>query len=154
MTRLALVLATWFGCGYWPKGPGTAGSLGAIAVTLLLSRGGGWTPRESAIAVAILFLPAVWASHRVARHLGGKDPQIVVIDEVAGQWMAFTGLQIWSWKSVLAAFVLFRLFDIWKPPPVRDAESLPGGWGIVADDIVAGLYASLVLWALGWFNFL
>jgi len=154
MNKVALALATWFGCGYFPKGPGTVGSLGAIAVALLLSRGAGWSPVACGVAVAVLFFPAVWASQRVARLSGREDPQIVVVDEVAGQWMAFTGVSAWNWKSILAAFVLFRLFDIWKPSPVREAEKLPGGWGIMADDVVAGLYASLVLWALGWFNFL
>ena len=62
------------------------------------------------------------------------------------------GLRVFNWKSWLAAFVLFRLFDIWKPSPVRQLEALPGGWGIVADDLMAGVYAALVLFAAGWFN--
>jgi hypothetical protein len=96
-----------------------------------------------------------------ARHLGGgrngpaggmKDPQFVVVDEVVGQWLALAGARALNWKAWLAAFVLFRLFDIWKPFPVRQLESLPGGVGIVADDLMAGVYAALVLFLAGWFN--
>jgi phosphatidylglycerophosphatase A len=75
-----------------------------------------------------------------------------VIDEVVGQWIAFAGAVRLNWKSLLAGFLLFRLFDIWKPFPVRRAEALPRGWGILADDIAAGLYAALVLYAAGCFN--
>ena len=153
MNRLALALATWFGCGYSPKGPGTAGALGGLAVTWLLSRGAGWSPREAAIAVAVLLLPSIWAAGRVAKMQGGKDPQIVVVDEVVGQWLALTGASAWNWQNVLGAFVLFRLFDIWKPVPVRQMERWPGGVGIVADDVMAGVYAALVLHLPTWFNF-
>ena len=152
MTKLAYAIATWFGCGFWPKGPGTAGSLGALLFVLLVSRGAGWTPIEACIAVAIGFFPAVWASSRVAAHRGVEDPQLVVVDEVLGQWLALAGTSAWTWPQVLAAFVLFRLFDIFKPPPVRQAERLPRGWGIVADDLAAGIYAALVLNLWGWFN--
>ena len=152
MTKLAYAIATWFGCGYWPKGPGTAGSLGALLFVLLVSHGAGWTPREACLAVAIGFLPAVWAASHVAAHRGVEDPQVVVVDEVLGQWLALAGMTAWTWPQVLAAFVLFRLFDIFKPPPVRQAERLPRGWGIVADDLAAGIYAALVLNLWGWFN--
>jgi len=76
----------------------------------------------------------------------------VVIDEVLGQWLTLAGAAALNWKSWLAAFLLFRLFDIWKPFPVRQLEALPGGWGIVADDLMAGLYGALVLFAAGCFN--
>jgi phosphatidylglycerophosphatase A len=76
----------------------------------------------------------------------------VVVDEVLGQWITLAGALTLNWKSWVAAFVLFRLFDIWKPPPVRRLESLPGGMGIVADDLMAGVYGSLVLIVAGWCN--
>jgi phosphatidylglycerophosphatase A len=74
------------------------------------------------------------------------------VDEVIGQWIALAGARALNWKTYLAAFVLFRLFDIWKPTPVRQLERLPGGWGINADDVMAGLYAALVMWTAGCFN--
>ena len=73
-------------------------------------------------------------------------------DEVIGQWISLAGARRFNWESCLAAFLLFRLFDIWKPPPVRQLERLPGGLGIVADDAMAGVYGALVLFAAGWFN--
>lgn len=152
MTKLAYALATWFGCGFWPKGPGTAGSVGAILSVLLVSDGRGWSPRTCVLATAIAFLPAVWAAQAVARHRGAKDPQIVVVDEVLGQWLALSGAWAWNWTNVGLAFLLFRLFDILKPGPVRHLERVRGGWGIVLDDIMAGVYAALVLWGWGWFN--
>jgi phosphatidylglycerophosphatase A len=82
-----------------------------------------------------------------------KDPGIVVIDEVIGQWIALAGARTLNWKTYLGAFILFRLFDIWKPAPVRQLESLPEGLGIVADDAMAGIYAALVLWLAAWFHF-
>ena len=75
-----------------------------------------------------------------ARESGRKDPQFVVVDEVAGQWIALLGCPI-EWRHALICFVLFRLFDMTKPPPVRQLENLPEGWGIVFDDVAAGLYA-------------
>src|SRR5262249_42646177 len=96
--------------------------------------------------------PARWAADVTARETGLKDPQIVVVDEVIGQWITLGGAMRLNWKSWLAAFVLFRLFDIWKPPPVRQLERLEGGSGIIADDAMAGAYGALVLFAAGWFN--
>ena len=143
----AALLATWFGSGYSPKAPGTAGSLAALAIAIALHHYLGFTPLHFLLLAAILFLPAVWAAGVTARATGLKDPQFVVVDEVIGQWIALAGAASLNWKSFLAAFALFRLFDIWKPPPVRQLESLPGGWGINLDDVMAGVYAALVLWA-------
>ena len=72
----------------------------------------------------------------------------MVVDEVIGQWISLAGARTLNWKTYLAAFALFRLFDIWKPPPVRQLEALPGRLGINADDAMAGIYAALVLWAV------
>lgn len=153
MSSFARLIATWFGCGYFPKSPGTAGSLGAIVVAAPLAIHAGWTPLTFAGLSAVALLPAIWAADRTARDMGSKDPQIVVVDEVVGQWIALTGaptLQNWKWW--LAAFVLFRAFDILKPPPVRALEKIRGGAGIVLDDVMAGIYAALVLALAGWFN--
>ncbi len=148
----ARLLATWFGCGYAPKGPGTAGSLAAIVIAWPLHRFAGIDAWEIGLLGVLLIGPANWAADVTARETGLVDPQIVVIDEVVGQWIAVAGAARLNWISWLAAFVLFRLFDIWKPPPVRQLERLHGGAGIVFDDVMAGVYAALVLFAAGWFN--
>jgi len=149
---LARVIATVFGLGYAPKGPGTVGSLGALLIAWLVSTYAGVGPLWFAALAAVLAIPGIWAAGVVTKEIGRKDPQIVVVDEVVGQWLALAGASHLNWKSWLAAFALFRLFDIWKPPPVRQLERLPTGVGIVADDAMAGLYAALVLFAAGWFN--
>jgi phosphatidylglycerophosphatase A len=97
-------------------------------------------------AVLVLLLPAIWSATQTERIVQKQDPGIVVVDEVLGQWVALAGATVWNWKTYLAAFVLFRLFDIWKPQPVRAAEALPRGTGIVTDDLIAGLYAALILY--------
>ena len=149
---LAMILATWFGCGLAPFAPGTFGSLGALVPAILLARAG-WRPLYF-VALAAAALPvAVWSADRTAKRLGKKDPQLVVIDEVVGQWIALGGAaSLGRWPVWVAAFALFRVMDIWKPAPVRQLERLPGGYGIVADDVMAGIYAALVLWAAGCFN--
>ena len=152
MNALARVIGTVFGLGYAPKGPGTVGSLGALAIAWLLHVYAGAGPLWFAAFAAVLAIPGIWAAGVVAKEMDGKDPQVVVVDEVVGQWIALAGASLLNWKSWLAAFALFRLFDIWKPAPVRQLERLPGGVGIVADDAMAGLYAALVLFAAGWFN--
>ena len=149
---IATPIATWFGCGYAPVAPGTAGSLAAIAIAWLLERVYHVTAIEFGVLGLLLVGPAIWAAGVFARELGKKDPGQVVVDEVVGQWITLAGAMHLNWKSWLAAFLLFRLFDIWKPPPVRQLEQLPAGVGIVADDAMAGVYAALVLYAAGWFN--
>ena len=150
--RIALAIATWFGCGYAPKAPGTVGSAAALGIAAVLAIYAGWGPRHFAVLAAVLVAPAIWSAGVAARVCGKKDPHLVVVDEVAGQWCALAGAASLNWKSYLGAFLLFRLFDIWKPPPVRQLEALPGGFGIVADDVMAGVYAALVLSIAGWFN--
>lgn len=149
MNRLALLLATWFGCGYWPWGPGTVGSLAAVAIAALLHFYLGPTRAVLAVLIAVLLLPAIWASTRAARLLNRKDPGNVVIDEVLGQWLTLLGSTKLNWKTLLAAFILFRIFDIWKPWPVRQFEKLPEGTGIVVDDLAAGVYGALILYIGG-----
>ena len=142
--RVALTIATWFGAGYSPVAPGTAGSLAAIVIAFLLRHYA--APWHFAAAAAVLAIPAIWAAGETAVIIGRKDPGIVVVDEVIGQWITIAGAATIDWWTCLAAFALFRVFDIWKPAPVRQLEALPGGIGINADDAMAGVYGALVLW--------
>jgi phosphatidylglycerophosphatase A len=145
---LALFIATGLGLGYLPKAPGTWGSLLGVALVLAASLSPSFLPLLIAL-ILVVAATGVWAAGRVSVHLEKKDPQIVVIDEVAGQLIAFLAIAGVSgpvhWKYLLTGFLLFRLFDIWKPFPIRRAESLPGGLGIMADDWLAGIYAAVLL---------
>src|ERR1017187_589334 len=129
MRELAYAIATFFGCGYSPIAPGTAGSLAAIAIAIAIHNRAAFL-----ILAALLLLPGIWAAGKVAQYESRKDPQIVVIDEVLGQWITLAGASTLNWKSFLAALVFFLLFDTWRPPPVRQLEALAGGMGIVADE--------------------
>lgn len=149
---IANLVSTWFGCGRSPVAPGTAGSAAAVAIAILLHRYAGFVWWQFLLMAAVLFFPAVWAAGVSARAAGIEDPGFVVVDEVLGQWIALAGARTLNWETFLAAFLLFRLFDIWKPAPVRQLEALPGGWGINADDAMAGVYAALVLLVAGCFN--
>ncbi len=173
--QLALAIATVVGIGYVPKAPGTLGSLVGLALIALTTSGiialplldaglneimivGRLVPAVivfSALAFLILAALGVWSASRVATYEGLTDPQHVIIDEVSGQhltWLLGVGPRAMAlsaaanWKYLLLGFILFRVFDIWKPFPVRQAERLPGGWGIMADDWLAGIYAALGLW--------
>ncbi|HPT26731.1 MAG TPA: phosphatidylglycerophosphatase A [Bryobacteraceae bacterium] len=152
MKSTAWLISTWFGCGSWPWGPGTAGSLGGLIVTAGFVWSGLRDPWQMA-GLAALFTPiGIWASTVTARSMGKKDPGEIVVDEVLGQWVTLAAVPVYDWKWILAAFVLFRLFDITKPWPVRKFESLPEGTGIVADDLAAGVYGALVLLGVRWLN--
>ena len=153
MSRVALIFSTWFGCGYSPVGPGTVGSLGALLVAALLIAAGFDKPWQFLALAAVLTPFGIWASTATARARALKDPQIVVVDEVLGQWVTLAGARSLDLPHLAAAFLLFRLFDIVKPWPVRALERLPGGTGIVADDLAAGALGALVLLLAGWFNF-
>ncbi|WP_321476046.1 phosphatidylglycerophosphatase A [uncultured Paludibaculum sp.] len=145
MNKLALAIATWFGCGFWPKGPGTAGSIGALLVAWPLIV---WLPVQPwhfAVLALIVTPVGIWASSRTAQLRNTKDPQIVVVDEVLGQWITLAGAAQLDLAHVAVALLLFRVFDITKPWPVRQLEALPAGTGIVADDLAAGVYGALVL---------
>jgi len=150
--NLAKLVSTWFGCGYAPVAPGTAGSLAALAIAIPLHEFANFSAWHFGLLAAAGYAPAVWCATRTARELKLKDPGLVVVDEVLGQWVALAGAHPLNWKSYAAAFAFFRLFDIWKPAPVRQLESLPEGLGIVTDDMMAGGYAALVLFAAGCFN--
>jgi phosphatidylglycerophosphatase A len=142
LKRVAWAIATWFGCGLVPFAPGTAGTLGAIPLYLLVARSG---RPGVAVAAAIATFAGVWAASVVARDLGKKDPQVVVVDEVAGFLVTMLPAKELGVLPVAAGFVLFRLFDIVKPWPVRALERLPSGWGIVLDDIGAGVLGACVM---------
>ena len=147
--RTASVLALWFGCGWVPFAPGTAGSLGAIPLYLLV-RPAGLVPL--AFVALVITAVGVWASGVVAKERDQKDPQVVCIDEVAGMLVTLLAAPV-GWRGVLAGFVAFRVCDQLKPWPANAAERLPFGWGIVMDDIAAGAWAACLLLtarALGW----
>ena len=142
----AKLVATFFGSGLMHPGPGTWGSAATVLLWWVLSR---WIPTSSqavtAAALALLVvLIGIPAATQISRATGLKDPQFVVIDEVAGQLIAFIAVPV-TWKSLLLGFILFRGFDIVKPWPVRNLERLPEGTGIVIDDVGAGLYALAVM---------
>jgi phosphatidylglycerophosphatase A len=144
----AFLIATWFGCGYVPVAPGTAGSLGGLLIAIALYEYGGYGRWTLLFLTAILLAPGIWSASVVARETNRTDPQIVVVDEVIGQWITLAGAATFNWKTWIAAFVLFRLLDMWKPAPARQLENLHGGWGIVADDVMAGLYGALAIFVL------
>ena len=137
-------IATFFGAGYGKPGPGTWGSVAALLLWAVYA----WLAHPStlaltlALAIGIVVATALGipAATIVERESGRTDPSFVVIDEVIGQWIALLGSPA-DWRHGLIALVLFRLFDITKPFPVRRLERLPGGWGIIFDDVAAGLYA-------------
>jgi phosphatidylglycerophosphatase A len=149
---LATPIATCFGVGLAPFAPGTAGSIVAIAAAVVLIHHHGWTQANFGLLCMASLLPAIWAAQVYAESHGKEDPSEVVVDEVIGQWVTLLGATVYNWKSVLAAVVLFRILDIYKPFPIRQAEQLRGGVGIIADDVVAGLVGALVLFAAGCFN--
>jgi phosphatidylglycerophosphatase A len=143
-TLWAWTIATFFGSGLLKPGPGTWGSVAALLLWAALAMGAHasastvmWALIAGIVVTIALGVPAATIA---ARESGRKDPGFVVIDEVTGQWIALLGSPA-DWKHGLIALVLFRLFDITKPPPARQLEALPDGWGIVFDDVAAGLYA-------------
>jgi len=146
-TAWAWLVGTFFGAGMLKPGPGTYGSVAAA----LLWWGGAhvWQPGRTALAVctflaaAVAALVGIPAATIVAREAGRKDPGFVVIDEVAGQWVALTCMGP-DWRHAALGLVLFRIFDIWKPWPVRRLEELPEGTGIMLDDLAAGALALVV----------
>lgn len=160
---VALALAT-FGVGYLPLAPGTFGSAVGVGIYLVcreayksiftIARAHGWSVQSlesfriafMLVLIGALTLVGIWAASRVEKLLGRKDPGVVVVDEVVGQLIAFLFLpfnvSVWV---ILVGFLAFRLFDIWKPYPARRLEALESGLGIMADDVVAGGYAAILV---------
>jgi phosphatidylglycerophosphatase A len=143
-TRWAFIVATFFGAGYMKPGPGTWGSVGAVLLWAIAA----WALPHSGTALIVFLVCGILltivvgvpAATIAARESGKHDPGFVVIDEVCGQWIALLGCPR-DWAHALIALVLFRLLDITKPFPARQLERLPEGWGIMFDDVAAGLYA-------------
>jgi len=142
---LAYVLATWFGCGFVPLAPGTAGTLAALPLFLLIRSYG---PHVVLLVALALGIVGVWAAGQVVVHRGEPDPQIVVIDEVVGVLVTLAASTP-TWTSVVLGVVLFRIFDQWKPWPARSLEALHGGFGVVMDDVAAGVWGAVVLLVVG-----
>ncbi|HUO14885.1 MAG TPA: phosphatidylglycerophosphatase A [Verrucomicrobiae bacterium] len=142
----ASLVATFFGIGYAKPGPGTWASAATVVLWAAIAHSINPTLRiPVAIGLAIfVILVGIPAATQVAHAAHRKDPQFVVIDEVAGQLIALVAAPL-TWKFFLAGFIIFRAFDIIKPPPVRQLEKLPEGTGIVIDDVAAGLYALAVM---------
>ena len=158
---LSLALTT-FGVGYMPLAPGTWGSLLAVAFYAALSNGFGsyrytpsLAPPEATVAaihavilvgLGLFILIGIWAAERSIALLGNTDPPQAVVDEVIGQLVVFLFIPFThSWLLIIAGFLLFRLFDIWKPYPINKLQDLSGGIGVCADDIAAGIYAGVLL---------
>ena len=164
--RVALFISTVCGLGYMPFAPGTFGSIAGIGIYWLVVHLRLHDSLTNPIVFRARGVPMVenpwellcWlnlfvgciglaSAENVSKMTGIKDPQFIVIDETSGQMLTYSlAFAPLNWKYLLLGFILFRLFDIWKPFPARQAESLPGGWGIMADDWIAGLYAAIGLW--------
>lgn len=149
------IIATGFGAGYFPYGPGTMGAILAVAIYIGLS----FTLSYSSLFIVLLALIVVFTvlgvwSGTVSEKYWGEDPSRVVVDEMVGQWIVMTAIpQSLGWKYILASLILFRFFDIVKPLGVRKMEQLGGGLGIMADDILAGIYGAIVLFTACYFGF-
>jgi len=142
MRRLALLLATWWGVGYVPRAPGTAGTIAAIPFFLLLSL----LPLYGYLACVLgIGLVACWAAGEAERIFKEQDCPRIVIDEAVGFFITMTALPP-TWPYLIGGFCLFRCFDILKPPPIRLIErKVKGGYGVVLDDVLAGVYAQIAL---------
>lgn len=147
MNGLALIIATFGYVGFFPVAPGTAGSAAALVLYAIVRWVG--APLFETTAIVLVFASGVWAAGRSEGLLGGKDPGPVVIDEVLGMLLTLAFLPL-SLTAVLSGFFLFRFFDVVKPYPARRFEAAPGGWGVMLDDAMAGVYGHLALRLLVW----
>jgi len=138
---MILILATWFGSGRISIAPGTAGTLAALPLVFLLAQFHSW---PALILTGVFLCCAVWIADRAQKLLAQDDPGLIVIDEVAGLIVSLLWVPL-SFLNILSGLLLFRLFDILKPYPIKKLENLPGGFGIVLDDVLAGIYANLAL---------
>lgn len=145
MRRVAVLLATAAGAGFSPIAPGTAGSVVGVLIYWFTRH---WPLSWQAALIVAITAVGVWASTLAATHFNKKDPGQVVIDEVAGQLVTLFAIGA-GVRGALVGFLLFRALDIVKPPPARQFEQLPGGWGIMADDVMAGIYGNVILILLG-----
>ena len=141
MTSFAVLVATAGGAGRVPIAPGTAGSAVGLALYLVSKNAPGIWQVSLCLAIVVV---GIWASGVAAREFGSKDPGAVVIDEVAGQLVTLLLIPL-NVTGAVAGFFIFRLFDIIKPWPANRLESLPGGLGVMADDLMAAIYGNLLL---------
>ena len=146
-SRLAVAFASFGYVGFAPVAPGTVGSAAAIPLFLLLRWAG--SPWLEVAVCGVLVVAGAWSARLTERALGVEDPGPVVIDEVVGMLVSLLFLP-GTWPVILAAFIAFRLFDIVKPWPAGRLEDVPGGWGVMADDVMAGVYANLTIQILLW----
>ena len=149
--RISILLATFFWIGYLPGARGTYASVVTTFAYYLVF--GGFHRTAPLVHLILIFLITIAGgavANEVSKQLGNNDPKIVVIDEVAGQLLTFLFLPV-TWVNLCLGTMLFRVFDIWKPYPIRRSEKLRHGVGIMADDLIAGIYANLILQIAGWF---
>ena len=139
--RLSILISSFFYLGYSPVAPGTVGTLGAVLLFYLIS---GFSNLEYVLFTIVFIILSVWVSEVARIRLGDSDPSRIVIDEVCGFLVTMILIPP-SIINIALGFLLFRFFDILKPPPIRRSETLPGGLGIVADDVLAGIYANILL---------
>jgi phosphatidylglycerophosphatase A len=142
MKLIYRLIGTFFGIGYVPIAPGTAASFFTALLFKLYFYRLDW-PLYLGVAV-VIYAAGVWASTRYTREMRVEDPRTMVIDEVLGQWLALFLLPP-SWSLIILAFILFRIFDVLKPLFIRRAESFSEGWGIMLDDVLAGIYTSILI---------
>ena len=142
MNRLAVLISTFGYVGYFPIAPGTAGSLAAVPLYLLVRWSGNLA--VELVTIAAVFVIGVWASTATERALNRKDPGPVVIDEVIGMLITLAAMPL-SPLGIFIGFLVFRVLDVIKPFPARRFESLPSGLGIMADDVMAGIYGHLLM---------
>jgi phosphatidylglycerophosphatase A len=153
--KISWIIATWFGSGLLPKAPGTCGSLAAFPFAYLIVI---YTcPYALVLGIIVLFFIGIWVSDRIEENTQIKDPGFIVIDEVVGQWIALAPLPflysfmdtdffyLFSTPIAAVAFAVFRILDIWKPWPANYADkNFTGGFGIMFDDVIAGMYALII----------
>jgi phosphatidylglycerophosphatase A len=143
MRKINFLIATFFGIGRIPVAPGTWASLAAAPCFWPFLH----KPLLHAVALVLVYFLGVHASTEYEKQVDKKDPSSAVIDEVLGMGVAMFGIPVMvgvpQWPFVVMAVILFRLFDIWKPYPIRKLEKLPAGWGIMSDDLLAGIYANV-----------
>jgi phosphatidylglycerophosphatase A len=142
-TRLALLICTVGGVGYSPVAPGTAGSVAGLAFYAAI-RAFQISPAIEGLILVVLVFAGAWSGTVAERHFGTTDPGAGVIDEVAGMLLTLYMLPA-TWTVAIVGFLVFRTFDIIKPFPARRLEALHGGWGMMADDLMAAIYANLAL---------
>ena len=147
------LIATSFGAGFSPVAPGTMGALVAVLVWYILSLCMDYSTLQWTLVglIAVFTVLGVWSA-TVSERYWGEDPSKVVMDETVGEWIALLAVPAGGhWAYIVAAFVLFRFFDILKPLGVRSMEKLKGGYGIMADDILSGIYAAVVMLLVNYF---